>query len=85
MTYFGISAPRRRFLSAALADKGSHGPRICVGHITWESPDPSVLRVLSNGKVVAVGQVKRVITASVGECTSSVTITVTGNSPVSPA
>ena len=52
-----------------------------VGHITWESSDPSVLRVLSNGKVVAVGQGEAVITASVGECTSSVTITVTGEQP----
>lgn len=52
-----------------------------VGHITWESSDTSVLRVLSNGKVVAVGQGEAVITASVGECTSSVTINVTGEQP----
>ena len=52
-----------------------------VGHITWESSDPSVLRVLSNGKVVAVGQGEAVITASIGEATSSVTITVTGEQP----
>ncbi len=52
-----------------------------VGHITWESSDPSVLRVLSNGKVVAVGQGEAVITASVGEATSSVTINVTGEQP----
>ena len=37
--------------------------------------------MLSNGKVVAVGQGEAVITASVGECTSSVTITVTGEQP----
>ena len=52
-----------------------------VGHITWESSDPSVLRVLSNGKVVAVGQGEAVITASIGEATASVTITVTGEQP----
>lgn len=52
-----------------------------VGHITWESSDTSVLRVLSNGKVVAVGQGEAVITASIGEATSSVTITVTGEQP----
>lgn len=52
-----------------------------VGHITWESSDTTVLRVLSNGKVVAVGQGEAVITASIGEATSSVTITVTGEQP----
>lgn len=52
-----------------------------VKYVSWESSDTSVLRVLSNGKVVAVGQGEAVITASVGECTSSVTITVTGEQP----
>lgn len=52
-----------------------------VKYVSWESSDPSVLRVLSNGKVVAVGQGEAVITASVGEATSSVTITVTGEQP----
>ena len=52
-----------------------------IKYVSWESSDPSVLRVLSNGKVVAVGQGEAVITASVGECTSSVTITVTGEQP----
>lgn len=52
-----------------------------IGRVSWESSDTSVLRVLSNGKVVAVGQGEAVITASVGECTSSVTITVTGEQP----
>ena len=37
--------------------------------------------MLSNGKVVAVGQGEAVITASIGEATSSVTITVTGEQP----
>ena len=52
-----------------------------IKYVSWKSSDPSVLRVLSNGKVVAVGQGEAVITASVGECTSSVTITVTGEQP----
>ena len=52
-----------------------------VKYVSWESSDPSVLRVLSNGKVVAVGQGEAVITASIGEATSSVTITVTGEQP----
>ena len=52
-----------------------------IGRVSWESSDTSVLRVLSNGKVVAVGQGEAVITASIGEATSSVTITVTGEQP----
>lgn len=52
-----------------------------VKYVSWKSSDPSVLRVLSNGKVVAVGQGEAVITASIGEATSSVTITVTGEQP----
>lgn len=52
-----------------------------IKYVSWKSSDPSVLRVLSNGKVVAVGQGEAVITASVGEATSSVTITVTGEQP----
>lgn len=52
-----------------------------VKYVSWESSDPSVLRVLFNGKVVAVGQGEAVITASIGEATSSVTITVTGEQP----
>lgn len=52
-----------------------------VKYVSWESSDTSVLRVLSNGKVFAVGQGEAVITASIGEATSSVTITVTGEQP----
>ena len=52
-----------------------------IKYVSWESSDPSVLRVLSNGKVVAVGRGEAVITASIGEATSSVTITVTGEQP----
>lgn len=56
-------------------------PEDYICHISWKSSDTSVLRVLSNGKVVAVGQGEAVITASIGEATSSVTITVTGEQP----
>lgn len=52
-----------------------------IKYVSWKSSDPSVLRVLSNGKVIAVGQGEAVITASIGEATSSVTITVTGEQP----
>lgn len=52
-----------------------------IKYVSWESSDPSVLRVLSNSKVIAVGQGEAVITASIGEATSSVTITVTGEQP----
>ena len=52
-----------------------------IKYVSWKSSDPSVLRVLSNGKVGAVGQGEAVITASIGEATSSVTITVTGEQP----
>lgn len=52
-----------------------------IKYVSWKSSDSSVLRVLSNGKVVAVGQGEAVITASIGEATSSVTITVTGEQP----
>lgn len=52
-----------------------------IKYVSWESSDPSVLRVLSNGKIIAVGQGEAVITASIGEATSSVTITVTGGQP----
>ena len=52
-----------------------------VGRVFWESSAPSVLRVLSNGKVIAVGQGEAVITASIGDATASVTITVTGEQP----
>lgn len=52
-----------------------------IKYVSWKSSDTSVLRVLSNGKVVAVGQGEAVITASIGEATSSVTITVTGEQP----
>lgn len=52
-----------------------------IKYVSWKSSDPSVLRVLSNGKVIAVGEGEAVITASIGEATSSVTITVTGEQP----
>lgn len=52
-----------------------------VKYVSWENSDTSVLRVLSNGKVVAVGQGEAVITASIGEASASVTITVTGEQP----
>ena len=81
VTYFGISAPSQTLSVGSSSQIKVVTDEDYVGHITWESSDPSVLRVLSNGKVVAVGQGEAVITASVGECTSSVTITVTGEQP----
>ncbi len=81
VTYFGISAPSQTLSVGSSSQIKVVTDEDYVGHITWESSDTSVLRVLSNGKVVAVGQGEAVITASVGECTSSVTITVTGEQP----
>ena len=78
VTYFGISAPSQTLSVGSSSQIKVVTDEDYVGHITWESSDPSVLRVLSNGKVVAVGQGEAV---SVGEATSSVTITVTGEQP----
>lgn len=75
------NAPQSLPVGSSVQLEAAVTPDDYVGHITWESSDTSVLRVLSNGKVVAVGQGEAVITASVGECTSSVTITVTGEQP----
>lgn len=52
-----------------------------VGCIIWKSSDTSVLRVLSNGMVAAVGQGKAVITASVGSASASLPITVSAKQP----
>lgn len=52
-----------------------------VGRIIWKSSDTSVLRVLSNGMVAAVGQGKAVITASVGSASASLPITVSAEQP----
>lgn len=81
VTYFGISAPSQTLSVGSSSQIKVVTDEDYVGHITWESSDASVLRVLSNGKVVAVGQGEAVITASIGEATSSVTITVTGEQP----
>lgn len=81
VTYFGISAPSQTLSVGSSSQIKVVTDEDYVGHIMWESSDPSVLRVLSNGKVVAVGQGEAVITASIGEATSSVTITVTGEQP----
>lgn len=81
VTYFGISAPSQTLSVGSSSQIKVVTDEDYVGHITWESSDTSVLRVLSNGKVVAVGQGEAVITASIGEATSSVTITVTGEQP----
>lgn len=81
VTYFGISAPSQTLSVGSSSQIKVVTDEDYVGHITWESSDPSVLRVLSNGKGVAVGQGEAVITASIGEATSSVTITVTGEQP----
>ena len=75
------NAPQSLSVGSSMQLEAAVTPDDYVGHITWESSDTSVLRVLSNGKVVAVGQGEAVITASIGEATSSVTITVTGEQP----
>ena len=80
----GISisnAPQSLTIGSSVQLDAAISPEDYICHISWKSSDNSVLRVLSNGKVVAVGQGEAVITASVGECTSSVTITVTGEQP----
>ena len=75
------NAPQSLPVGSSVQLEAAVTPDDYIGRISWESSDTSVLRVLSNGKVVAVGQGEAVITASVGECTSSVTITVTGEQP----
>ena len=75
------NAPQSLPVGSSVQLEAAVTPDDYIGRVSWESSDPSVLRVLSNGKVVAVGQGEAVITASVGECTSSVTITVTGEQP----
>lgn len=75
------NAPQSLSVGSSVQLDAAISPEDYSCHISWESSDPSVLRVLSNGKVVAVGQGEAVITARVGECTSSVTITVTGEQP----
>lgn len=75
------NAPQSLSVGSSAQLEAAVTPDDYIGHICWESSDTSVLRVLSNGKVVAVGQGEAVITASIGECTSSVTITVTGEQP----
>ena len=75
------NAPQSLSVGSSVQLDAAVSPEDYICHISWKSSDTSVLRVLSNGKVVAVGQGEAVITASVGECTSSVTITVTGEQP----
>ena len=75
------NAPQSLPVGSSVQLEAAVSPEDYICHISWKSSDTSVLRVLSNGKVVAVGQGEAVITASVGECTSSVTITVTGEQP----
>ena len=75
------NAPQSLSVGSSVQLDAAISPEDYICHISWKSSDNSVLRVLSNGKVVAVGQGEAVITASVGECTSSVTITVTGEQP----
>lgn len=75
------NAPQSLSVGSSVQLEAAVSPEDYICHISWRSSDTSVLRVLSNGKVVAVGQGEAVITASVGECTSSVTITVTGEQP----
>lgn len=75
------NAPQSLSVGSSVQLEAAVSPEDYSCHISWKSSDTSVLRVLSNGKVVAVGQGEAVITASIGEATSSVTITVTGEQP----
>ncbi len=75
------NAPQSLSVGSSMQLEAAVTPNDYIGRVSWESSDTSVLRVLSNGKVVAVGQGEAVITASIGEATSSVTITVTGEQP----
>lgn len=75
------NAPQSLPVGSSVQLEAAVTPDDYIGRVSWESSDPSVLRVLSNGKFVAVGQGEAVITASIGEATSSVTITVTGEQP----
>lgn len=75
------NAPQSLSVGSSVQLDAAISPEDYICHISWKSSDTSVLRVLSNGKVVAVGQGEAVITASIGEATSSVTITVTGEQP----
>lgn len=75
------NAPQSLSVGSSVQLEAAVTPDDYIGHVSWKSSDPSVLRVLSNGKVVAVGQGEAVITASIGEATASVTITVTGEQP----
>lgn len=75
------NAPQSLPVGSSVQLEAAVTPDDYIGRVSWESSDPSVLRVLSNGKVVAVGQGEAVITASIGEATASVTITVTGEQP----
>lgn len=75
------NAPQSLPVGSSVQLEAAVSPEDYICHISWKSSDTSVLRVLSNGKVVAVGQGEAVITASIGEATSSVTITVTGEQP----
>lgn len=75
------NAPQSLSVGSSVQLDAAISPEDYICHISWKSSDTSVLRVLSNGKVAAVGQGEAVITASIGEATSSVTITVTGEQP----
>ena len=75
------NAPQSLPIGSSVQLEAAVTPDDYIGHVSWKSSDPSVLRVLSNGKVVAVGQGEAVITASIGEASASVTITVTGEQP----
>ena len=75
------NAPQSLSVGSSVQLEAAVSPEDYSCHISWKSSDTSVLRVLSNGKVIAVGEGEAVITASIGEATSSVTITVTGEQP----
>ena len=60
------NAPQSLSVGSSVQLEAAVSPEDYSCHISWKSSDTSVLRVLSNGKVVAVGQGEAVITASVG-------------------
>lgn len=75
------NAPQSLPVGSSVQLEAAVTPDDYIGRVSWESSDTSVLRVLSNGMVAAVGQGKAVITASVGSASASLPITVSAKQP----